>query len=194
MYKETERMENEILNCIFARSSIRAYTDEKLTDDEISTLADVALAAPTAMNAQTQRFFFITDKEIIADWENAVADEIAKSGPEPMKERMRERKGRVFYNAPLFVAVAIDKNGHFTMCDSGIAVSHLALAAKSMGLDSVILGLPDLAFQGERGESIRKRIGIPEELDFAIGIAIGHAAMDKAPHDSDNSHVIYVND
>lgn len=43
---------SEVLNVIAKRSSIRAYTDEKLTDEEIKTLVKAGLQAPTARNAQ----------------------------------------------------------------------------------------------------------------------------------------------
>ena len=187
-------MENEVLNTIFARSSIRAYTDETLTDDEITTLADVALSSPTAMNRQNQRYFFITDKEFISEWEAAVGAVIEKTGTDDFKSRMSDRKGKVFYNAPLFIAITVDKSGAFSMCDSGIAVENLAIAAKSMGLDSVILGMPALAFAGDRADFLRDKLGMPEGHEFAIGIAIGHAAMDKAPHDTNSTHVIYIKD
>ena len=187
-----ENMDNEVLNTIFARSSIRAYTDEPLTTDEINALSDVALASPTAMNRQNQRYFFITNKELIDEWEKAVGEVIEKKAPEEVKQRMRDRKGKVFYNAPLFVAITVDKSGKFSMVDAGIAVGILSLAAKSMGLDSVILGFPDVAFEGDKKDYLREKIGIPESHDFAIGIAIGHPAMDKAPHDTDSRHVIHI--
>lgn len=187
-------MENEVLNTIFARSSIRDYSDEPLSEEEISALADAALASPTAMNLRAQRFFFITDKQLIDDWERAVFDVIMQTGTPESKERIADRKGKVFYNAPLFVAIAIDKKGRFSMADAGIASQTLALAAKSMGLDSVILGMPDIAFSGEKATELRARLGMDDNLDFGLGIAIGHAAMDKAPHESDATHVIYIRD
>lgn len=185
-------MENEVLNVMYARSSIRAYTDEPLTEEEITVLADAALASPTAMNRQTQRYYFITDKNLIDEWEQAVADEVIKSGSPEFRERMVQRKNKVFYNAPLFIAIAVDKTGRFSMADAGIAVENIALAAKSIGLDSVILGMPDMAFAGDKAQLLRGKVGIPTELDFALGIAVGHAAMDKAPHDTDSTHVIYI--
>lgn len=187
-------MENEVLNTMLARSSIRAYTDEALTEEELSVLADAALAAPTAMNKQAQRFYFITDKKLISEWEEAVGTVIEAAAEPEMRERMRERNGKVFYNAPLFIAIAVDKSGKFSMCDSGIAVENIALAAQSIGLSSVILGIPDLAFSGDRADYLRDRLGMEENLSFAIGIAVGHAATDKAPHDTDSTHVIYIKD
>ena len=187
-------MENEVLNTMFARSSIRAYTDEPLTAEELSALSDAALSSPTAMNRQNQRYYFITDKSIIDEWEKAVGERVDEVGSEEFKQRMKDRKGKVFYNAPLFVAITVDKSGAFSMVDAGIAVQTLALAAKSIGLDSVILGMPGMAFETGKGAALRERLGMQENHDFAIGIAIGHAAMDKAPHDTDTRHVIYIKD
>ena len=52
---------NDVIKTMLERSSIRAYTDEKLTQEQISLLRDAALSAPTAMNAQDQRFVFVTN-------------------------------------------------------------------------------------------------------------------------------------
>ncbi|MBQ5488300.1 MAG: nitroreductase family protein, partial [Clostridia bacterium] len=56
-------MENTVLDTILARSSIRAYTGEPLTCEQLAALKAAALASPTAMNRQDQRFVFITDRE-----------------------------------------------------------------------------------------------------------------------------------
>ena len=181
-------MNNPTLDSIFNRSSIRAYTAEPLTEDELKTLEQVALATPTAMNLQSQRYYFVTDKELIRDIELAVG-EVIREGDEQMYKNFTERGGKVMYDAPLFVAVAIDQSGRFSKVDAGIAVGALATAAQSMGLSSVILGMPRMAFEGARGAELSARLGIPEGLAFEIGIAIGHAAMEKAPHESDPEHV-----
>lgn len=180
--------ENQTLNAIFTRSSIRAYKDEPLTEEELKTLESVALATPTAMNRQSQRYFFVTDKQLIKDIEVAVG-EVIREGDEQMYKNFCERGGKVMYDAPLFVVVAIDQSGRFSRVDAGIAVGALAIAAQSMGLSSVILGMPRMAFEGPRGKELSERIGIPEGLEFEIGIAIGHAAMEKPQHESDPNHV-----
>ena len=63
---------NDVIKTMLERSSIRAYTDEKLTQEQISLLQNAALSAPTAMNAQDQRFVFVTNAEIIAELEAGV--------------------------------------------------------------------------------------------------------------------------
>jgi nitroreductase len=183
-------MKNCILDAISARSSIRAYTDTPLTEEELSALKTAALASPTARNTQTQRYLFITNKAILSEIEQAYIEHVAASGDEAAKERLASRNNKILYDAPLFVIVAIDPKGSFTKVDAGIAAQTLALAAKSLGLDSVILGLPAVSFESKRGPELREKMKFPPELAFGIGIAIGHRAMDKVPHESDPTHVI----
>lgn len=185
-------MNNPVLNTILNRSSIRAYTDKALTDEQMTALKAAALASPTAMNKQAQRFYFVTDKALIKEIEVQVGEAIKATGDEAAFARFTERGGKVMYDAPLFVAIAIEPNARFSKVDAGIAVENLALAAKAIGLDSVILGMPRMAFEGSRHDYFKERLGISPELEFEIGIAIGNAAMEKTPHESDPTHIITI--
>ena len=53
-------IENEVTKTIFERQSIREYTCEALTDDEIETLMNSAVRAPSARNLQPCHVRFIT--------------------------------------------------------------------------------------------------------------------------------------
>lgn len=182
-------MTNEVLETIYARSSIRAYSPEKLTCEELAALKKAALASPTAMNRQDQRFVFIASDEKRDRLEQAIIEGVIASGNVDFLERMKSRGGKVTYNAPLVVVICA-KPGRFAPVDAGIAVENLAIAAKSMGLDSVILGMPATAFSGPEAEKVKAEFGFPEGFEFQIAISIGHRAMDKAPHEFDEAHVI----
>ena len=58
----------------------------------------------------------------------------------------------------------------------------IALAAESIGLGSVILGLPREAFLSDRKEELEKKLQFPEGHVFQIAIAVGVPADDKAEH------------
>lgn len=182
-------MENAVLNTILARSSIRAYTDEPLNEAQLDALKKAALASPTAMNRQEQRFIFVTDSRLLDRLEAAVLAGIEASGNRDFAERIRARGGKTLYNARLVVVIAA-KPSHFSRVDAGIAVENLALTAKSLGLDSVILGMPEGAFAGTDG--LKEDFRFPEGYEFQIAIGIGHRAMDKAPHEWDEGHVISI--
>ncbi len=182
-------MENKVMDVILSRSSIRAYTDEKLTGEELAVLKKAALASPTAMNRQTQRFIFVTDDAKRSELEKAIYDHIMKTADPAFAERIKSRGGRVTYNAPLVVIICAAP-GHFARVDAGIAVENIALAAKSIGLDSVILGMPEGAFAGDAGRAMRDSFAFPEGYEFCIAISVGHRAMDKEPHEWNEEHVI----
>lgn len=202
---------NDVIKTMLERSSIRAYTDEKLTQEQISLLRNAALSAPTAMNAQDQRFVFVTNAEIIAELEAGVVEAACAGGDAAFAERIKQRGGKIMYDAPLFVGIFAHP-AKFSGVDAGIAVQNIALAAKSIGLDSVILGLPlehpwlnnnvfldsvilglpRLAFEGPNAAKYKKLLGIEAEREFMIGISVGHAAMSKTPHEWDCSHIIDI--
>lgn len=182
-------MENDVLKTILSRSSIRGYSDQKLTSDEIALLKKAALASPTAMNRQEQRFIFVTSDAMLERLEKAIFEGVLASGNEAFIERMKSRGGKVTYGAPLVVIIC-SKPSHFAPVDAGIAVENLAIAAKSMGLESVILGMPASAFNSPSGDAAKKEFGFPDGYEFSIAISIGHGSVEKEPHTWDENHVI----
>lgn len=176
---------NDVIKTMLERSSIRAYTDEKLTQEQISLLQNAALSAPTAMNAQDQRFVFVTNAEIIAELEAGVVEAACAGGDAAFAERIKQRGGKIMYDAPLFVGIFAHP-AKFSGVDAGIAVQNIALAAKSIGLDSVILGVHGpAASAGRLLESAQK--GLPV---FVIQVN-GVSAVALALHVIDRSRVFY---
>ena len=106
--------------------------------------------------------------------------------------RFEDKKFDVFYNAPLVLFLSADPAWRYSMLDCGIAVQNIALAAESMGLGSVILGLPREAFKGERADEFRRRLCFLPGEDFAIAIAIGVPADTKAAHPVHDGHISYI--
>lgn len=186
-----KKMETTVLNTILERSSIRGYTPEKLTGDEIDALKKAALASPTAMNRQDQRFIFVLTDEKRARLEQAIIDGVLASGNRDFAERMKSRGGKVTYDAPLVIIICA-KPSHFADVDAGIAVENIVLAAQSMGLSSVILGMPGSAFSGPAAEEVKREFAFPEGFEFRIAVSVGHAAVTKAPHEWNEEHVIEV--
>lgn len=186
-----ENTGNKVIDVIMQRSSIRAYTAEKLTEIELECLKKAALASPTARNMQHLRYLFITNEKTIAEIEKAALEAIYAENNRETTEKIHSRNEKLMYDAPLFVIV-FGKNIRYGDVDAGIAVENLAIAAQSMGLGSVILGMPKAAFLGEKGLKLQKSLGISEELEYKIGIVIGHKATEKTPHAWDESHIITI--
>ena len=83
------------IETMLARSSIRAYTDEKLTDEELVLLKKAALSAPTAMNRNDKRFVFVTDGAVISKVEQEVIAGVKAKGDTVFLVRILSRGCKV---------------------------------------------------------------------------------------------------
>ena len=77
----------ELIEGILTRSSIRQYTDEKLSDDLIKKLLEAGMAAPSAGNQQAWHFVVIYDRHIL--------DEIQTFPQPPRSQRYHHLKAPV---------------------------------------------------------------------------------------------------
>ena len=178
---------NEVLKTIKERSSIRAYTDEKLTREEINAVITAALQAPTARNMQEVHVS-------VVDGDNPILKEIdtdrkikmlASALDEETKAKIESNPNNFYYNAPTVLILSADKNFKWSKFDAGIATANMTLAAQSMGLGSLIIGIIDDAMRGEKNDYFAKALQFPDNYEFAIAVAIGHRDTEKEPHEID---------
>ena len=171
---------NEVLSAIRLRRSIRAYSDTPVTDEQIQLLKDVCVQSPSAMNRQPYHFTFVKDPALLKEFTDDVRKLFASREGAP--ERFKDPSFDVRYGAPLVVFIFATIDGRFTKIDCGIAAENLALAAHSMGLGSVILGMPRDLFDGPEKEKWYKKLCPEAGAEFAIAVAIGTPAASKDEH------------
>ena len=168
---------NSTIDTILARKSVRSYTDQKLSPEQIETLLKAAMAAPSGMNMQPWRFVVVTDQEV----------KDALAGP---------RGGMVAQAAAVFVVcgqttmmmrpfgqpdaepVATD-NPNWT-ADCAAATETLLLAAEAIGLGAVWTACYPYP---ERMVSVREALGLPEDVSPYCVVPVGYPAGDEQPKD-----------
>ena len=185
-------IENEVLKAIEERSSTRDYRKDPVPADMMYALEKAALEAQTSLNRCEQKFFFITDRNILHDIELDVMKMAEEQREWGYLERLRERDDKVLFGAPLLIVIASREVNDYTACDSGIAAQTICLAAHSMGLGSVIMAAPDRIFLGERGKTWRDRIGMEPGWQFEISVAVGFIKSPKEPHEIDFRNIVVV--
>lgn len=171
----------ETIKMIKKRASIRAFTDEALTNEQIQTLIDCALAAPSGANLQNWHFCVIKNKAVVEEIEKYLVDRIMAGDNEFVKKLIASRNNRIFFNGAVVIFIAT-KNGE-SLVDAGIAAENIVLAAESMGLGTCILGGCRDAFNLERGDYFKKLVGFPNDYEFAAAVTIGHPAVNATPHE-----------
>jgi nitroreductase len=180
---------NEVIKAIAERYTCRDFSPEPLAAEQIETLVQAALAAPSAMNLQPWHLIVVTDKKFIEEID-AAGMEYIKHDPEWYK-RFAERGGKIFYNAPCIIFIAQD-NSEAAPLDCGIVSQNIALAAHAMGLGSTICGMARYPLMGENGEEILSRLKFPEGYSFGMSVCVGKVNSGKQPHEIDTNKVTYI--
>ncbi len=161
------------LETIRGRSSTRGYSPEPLSREQILTLVEAGLQAPTAANRQEIHITVVKgDSPVLAEIE---AEKNRLAGVEPPVN--------FYYDAPVVFLLSGDPAFPWTGVDAGIAVENMALAAEAMGLGSVILGCIRNAMTGEKAAYFAEKLKMPAGCVFQVAIAAGFKAAEKEPHE-----------
>ena len=165
-------MSNPVLQAIADRRSNRGYEAAQITKEQLDILLAAAEQAPSARNSQAWHFTVVQNKELIAE-----------INEECKKAMNREGDVDVFYSAPTVIFISYDPEAHpWAYLDCGIAVQNIALAAHSIGLGSVIIGMAMMAFGGDKASYFAEKLKFPENFKFGISISVGTPNVTKDAH------------
>ncbi len=151
-----------LLSVILSRRSIRRYTEEPLSLDQVESLLDAAMAAPSGNNKRPWVLVAVRDAE--------------------QRRRLSEvhRWAAMVAQAPLAIAVCADpESTPFWIDDCAAATENILLAARAMGLGGGWIGIHQ---REEYREGVRRVLGLPANLAVHCLIAIGHPAEEREPH------------
>jgi nitroreductase len=165
------------------------------SEEDLRAIAEAALASPSGMNRQLWRVIVVKNRELIAQIEAEGMRNIAALPDSSIYARILSRSGKLFYGAPCMVVVPIAKAepGGAELFDCGIVSENIALAAASLGIDSLICGLAAFAFAGEKGKEFKRRLGFPEGYEIGIAVLLGFARQPGGkPHQLDMSKISFV--
>jgi nitroreductase len=156
----------DALDAIMTRRSIRRYSGEPVTPEQIETVLRAAQAAPSAGNQQPWRFIVITEQETLS----------AAAATSPYARML----GEAAFGIVVCGDTADLKHPVMWQQDCSAAVENALLAAHAIGLGGVWLGYyPKM----ERVAPIKELLGIPEHVEPLAVLALGHPAETKPPSD-----------
>jgi nitroreductase len=158
-------MSDDILDFIRKRRTIRKFTDEEVSDDQVDTLVEIAMCAPNRLDRQPWHFVIIRDKEL----QKQVADTYHVH---PYLEQ-----------APVLIAIAANPSESPTwIMDISAAAENLLLATTALGLGGAWVGAPDTVLWDQTEALLREALSIPPHIRIPTMIAVGHPAEERPPH------------
>jgi len=165
----------DVLEVIKTRRSIRRFLDKPVEDEKLTAILEAIRMSPSWANFQCWRFIVVKDhslREKISEL-SYVEALLAPLGfrANPAKKGLAE--------APIVIVACADPsrsgviwNQHYYMTDMGIASQNLMLAAHSLGLGSVFVGVFD-------EEQVRHLLNIPSNIRIIGLFPIGYPREEK---------------
>lgn len=164
----------DALEVIFTRRSIRRYTSEAVTDEELKTLLEAGMNAPSANNRQPARYIVVDDRAKL----NAIMEVHPYS--------------RMLAEAPMAIVVCGDTevSSSYWQQDCAAATENILLAARALGLGSVWMGVYP---NEDRTAAVIALFGMPDTVKPMCIIAVGHPAEQKGRVDRYDEGKIHNN-
>lgn len=153
---------NDLLELMYARRSIREYTDEPVEDEQVETMLKAAMAAPSAQDLRPWHFVVVRKRKLL--------DRLAKV----------HKYAYMLEKAPLAVVVCGDEevSERHWVEDTCAATQNLLLAATALGLGGVWISVYP---SKKRQKDVRDLLDIPDHIGVLCLVAIGHPAAEEKP-------------
>ena len=148
---------------ILERRSIRKYTDEPVSLEDIDRLLQAAMAAPSASNRKPWEFVVVTDEDLL--------------------RRLRRRLIFGKHIAPAAIVVCGNTRRAwpgpgrgFWIQDCSAATQNILLAAVALGLGTCWIGVHPV---GPFIKAVKRILGLPRHIEPLGLIYVGHPAEQK---------------
>lgn len=156
----------DTLEAIFTRRSVRNFTKDQISDEDLHDLLRAGMQAPSAKNEQPWHFIVINDTLLL--------ESITKFHPH----------AEMLFEAPLAILVCSDrkleKKRASWLQDCSAATENILLAAHAKGLGGVWLGVfPD----SDRVAGMQSLLSMPPDIRPVALVALGYPVVAPEPED-----------
>lgn len=154
---------------IKTRRSMRKFTGEELTQEEVVALMKAALMAPTSKRSNAWQFVVVDDKDLLK-----------------RLSQCKEQAAQFIADAALAVVVMADPLASDVWIeDAAIASIYVQLQAEDLGLGSCWVQVRErfTASGIPANDYVHDVLDIPLQLQVLSIIAIGHKGMERKPFD-----------
>ena len=162
-------MNNDLIQLIMTRTSIRAFQDRPISDETVEVLLKAATAAPSAKNSQPWAFVVVRDRALLEKLGNSLPN------------------AKMTATAPVAVVIcgALDKalpgEAHdYWIQDTAAATENFLLAVHALGLGAVWTGVHPIS---ERILILKDTLHLPDGVEPFCLIPFGWPAVPAAVKD-----------
>lgn len=156
---------------IKTRRSMRQFTEELLSGDDVKFLLRAGLMAPSSKGLHSYEFIVVEDKQMLQ-----------------VLSRSKAVGSDFLAGAPLAIVVLADPQvSDVWIEDASVAAMNILLQAEDLGLGACWIQVRDrMDAEGRPTEEIVKSLlGIPDGMRAVCMVAVGHKGMERKPQNED---------
>ena len=167
-------MENNLFELARKRRSCRRYTGEKISEEIVKEILNVALLAPSSWGQHPIEFVVVRDKDLIG--------KIARC--------KRMGAGPLSQADVAIVVIADTSNCELWIEDAAVASSYILLAAEQFGIGACWIHIRNRAGQKTTAdEEIRQLLNVPNNFSVLNVVALGHKGENKSARTEKDLHL-----
>lgn len=168
----------ELKDVLLARRSVRKFTDEAVSKEDVNCLLHAAMSGPSACNKKPWDFFVVTNADVL--------------------QKLRNGSHFSKMNAPLAIVVCGNLSralplqlAAYWIQDCSAATENILLAATDLGLGAVWCGIHPQKLAEKR---VKEALGLKEKQIPLNIIFVGHPAETPEPRDQYDEKYVHVVD
>ena len=178
-------MNNEVINAIMARRSIRQYHAIPVARDTMMQIMTCGINAANGQNKQSWEVRIIDNPTTMQRIQELMVAGNPNLQADIVKGCMR--------GAPVMVFIARDFGYDFSAYDCGLMAGNMMLAAQSLGVGSICLGSPvRFINDAENSADILVLLNFSENYELCLCVGFGYANETPAAKPRDINKVQYV--
>ncbi len=167
---------NEVIQNILTRRSVRAFTEEQISDENLNTILEAAKYAPSGMGRQGWHFTVVQNKEKMNQLIATVKELMQKSTEERFIKMGSNPDFNPFYNAPTTIITSYDKNSTTVEADCAVALENIFLAAHSLDIGSCWIHILSYFGRDPKVRGMLTELGVPQDYEVSGSAVLGYSS------------------
>jgi nitroreductase len=169
------------MDLIKARHSIRKYTEQQISRQDMETILEAGNFAPNAGGGQRSMLVGVRNRELTErigrmnmakfDRSNLVGSYVSKEQPSVIDDKSIVNG---FYGAPAVIAIFGQDNFMFKTADAFCCAENIVLQATELGIASCIISRGAETFVSPEGQAMLREWGVPENYTAQCFVILGY--------------------
>lgn len=167
---------NEVYRTIIERRSIREFSENQISNEELNAIIKAGRYAPSAVGMQSCHFTIVQDKNVLYELNKAVREYFSKSEFDFVAKEAADEDFCFYYGAPTLVIASADKSSFAPCSDCACALQNMFLMAHTLNIGSVWLGALTLTSKNAVYQQALKKLTLPQNHEIYGSGGFGYIA------------------